>query len=121
MGVYWNPANTCYYRSLERSAVNQYLQTHGTSGTPTVKTPTGINYTVNVNTGRSSGGSTGQRSQPVGGPDCEAKQSLVQRMTSEGFRDLEYRGTTQTKDGQTRHYIRGRARDGSHQSRFFVA
>lgn len=44
MGVYWNPANACYYRSLERSARNVYLATQGTSGRQSVRTPTGINY-----------------------------------------------------------------------------
>ena len=48
MGVMWNPANSCYYRSLETAARNQYLATQGTSGTPTVKTATGINYVVDV-------------------------------------------------------------------------
>ncbi len=73
MGVYWNPANTCYYRSLERSARNVYLATQGTSGTPRVKTPTGINYTVDV---------------PRGGSSCPSGSSSSAGMDKQLYQDL---------------------------------
>lgn len=69
MGVYWNPSNTSYYRSLERSALNVYLATQGTSGPQSVRTPTGINYVVPATVGGGGGANRPCESQQRVTPD----------------------------------------------------